>query len=211
MCCVSHPWKDKADPSKITNTQRIDGALPTIKKARRIQRSTRYCHWNGFQHFSMCSLKKQTDPWQGLGQGRQGSCVGIPPGPTRWQRSSSLAAGCSWLVHIGSPLSWGAEVLHGTSCKGARGQLLSAACRRLSDILIHFDFSIMLWIWLILTGMETGHSCCSWLHYAWKGEVGQACDLLQRLRWARGWGVKLCSDALRGDLIELWQRIERRG
>ena len=25
--------KDKADPTKITNTQRIDGALPTIKKA----------------------------------------------------------------------------------------------------------------------------------------------------------------------------------
>ena len=24
--------KDKADPTKITNTQRIDGALPTIKK-----------------------------------------------------------------------------------------------------------------------------------------------------------------------------------
>ena len=26
--------QDKADPTKITNTQRIDGALPTIKKAR---------------------------------------------------------------------------------------------------------------------------------------------------------------------------------
>ena len=27
-------WEqDKADPTKITNTQRIDGALPTIKKA----------------------------------------------------------------------------------------------------------------------------------------------------------------------------------
>ena len=25
--------QDKADPTKITNTQRIDGALPTIKKA----------------------------------------------------------------------------------------------------------------------------------------------------------------------------------
>ena len=30
---TSISWKDKADPTKITNTQRIDGALPTIKKA----------------------------------------------------------------------------------------------------------------------------------------------------------------------------------
>jgi len=63
----------------------------------------------GFNMFQW-SLKKQTNPWQGLGQGRQGSCVGIPPGPTRWQRSSSLedwktmtcavaAAGWFTLVH----------------------------------------------------------------------------------------------------------------
>ena len=56
MCCVSDR-KDKADPSKITNTQRIDGALPTIKKARHVPRSTRYCHSNGFQNVSMV-LKK---------------------------------------------------------------------------------------------------------------------------------------------------------
>ena len=33
--------QDKADPTKITNTQRIDGALPTIKKGSPAQQRRR--------------------------------------------------------------------------------------------------------------------------------------------------------------------------
>ncbi len=81
---LSFARKHKADPTKITNTQQIDGALPTIKKAGWWKFAS--VHGWVVWLFGLCF-------GSGLGEGCPVRCVGIPPWPTWWKSRGSFEAG----------------------------------------------------------------------------------------------------------------------